>query len=68
MTPKTSPAITPDQQPVRGFVMLRSYYDAIRDLPDQERLSILDAILRYGFDGQVPTTLPPTLNGYFVLL
>lgn len=48
--------------------MLPSYYEAIRPLPDQERLIMLDAIFDYVFLEKEPVDLPPILQGYFVLL
>lgn len=56
------------KETVHGFVMLRSYYEAIRDLPDNDRLCIVDAIFRYVFESSVPENLPPHLTGYFILL
>ena len=48
--------------------MLPSYYDAIRPLPDEQRLALYDAIMDYAFGGKEPDDLPPILKGYFVLL
>ncbi len=53
---------------VNGFLMLPSYYDAIRPLPDEQRLALYDAIMDYAFGGKEPEDLPPILKGYFVLL
>lgn len=50
-----------------GFVFFSSYYEAVRPIPDQERLTVLDAILDYVFLGQEPD-LPPILIGYFALI
>ncbi len=50
-----------------GFKWQPSYYEAIRDLPDAERLKMYDAISDYGF-GNVIEDLPPLLNGYFLLM
>ena len=50
-----------------GFRWLPSYYEAVRDLPDSERLAIYDAIIDYGFGNDVQE-LPPLLNGYFRLM
>ncbi len=50
-----------------GFRWLPSYYEAIRDLPECERLLICDAILDYGFGNEVGE-LPPLLAGYFRLI
>lgn len=52
----------------RGFVFLQSYFQALRPLPDGERLALLDAILDFAFEGKEPDGLPPLLNGYFSLL
>lgn len=51
-----------------GFTMLPSYYDALRPLPDKERLTMYDAIFGYVFEGKEPKDLPAILNGYFLLL
>ena len=53
---------------VNGFLMLPSYYDAIRPLPDNQRLALYDAIMDYAFGGKEPDGLSPILKGYFVLL
>ncbi|MBR5792391.1 MAG: hypothetical protein IKY34_04725 [Ruminiclostridium sp.] len=50
-----------------GFTFLPSYYDALRPLPDEERLALFDAILDYVFQGKEPD-LPPLLNCCFSLL
>ena len=50
-----------------GFTFLPSYYDALRPLPDEERLALFDAILDYVFQGKEPN-LPPLLNCCFSLL
>lgn len=49
-------------------MMLPSYYDAIRPLPDEQRLALYDAIMDYAFGGKEPEDLSPILKGYFVLL
>ena len=53
---------------MNGFLMLPSYYDAIRPLPDDQRLALYDAIMDYALGEKEPEGLPPILNGYFVLL
>ncbi len=50
-----------------GFRWLPSYYEAVRDLPDSERLTIYDAIIDFGFGYEEPD-LPPLLSGYFRLI
>lgn len=34
-----------------SMVLYRSFYEAVSDLPDDERLACLDAVIRYGLDG-----------------
>ena len=48
-----------------GVVFLASYYEAIRGLPDAERLMMYDAIVQYGIEGELPE-LPPILNAAFL--
>lgn len=51
-----------------GFTFLPSYYEAIRPLPDEQRLLMYDAIMDYAIRGVAPENLSPILNGYFTLL
>ncbi len=50
-----------------GFRWLPSYYEATRDLPDEQRLQIWTAMIDYGFGHEVGD-LPPLLLGYFKLI
>ena len=50
-----------------GFRWLPSYYEAVRDLPDAERLRIYDAMADFGF-GNATAELPPLLNAIFRLI
>ena len=50
-----------------GFRVLPSYYEAIRDLPDDERLRMYDTIMDFGFGNKVGE-LPPLLMGYLKLI
>lgn len=43
----------------RGLVWLPSYYESLSGLPDESRLKLYDAIIRYGIYGEVPE-----LQGY----
>lgn len=54
-------AETPDV----GVILFPSYYEAIRLLPDTDRLSVLDAILEYGFEGKVSHDMSPTQKAVF---
>lgn len=48
--------------------MLPSYYEAIRPLPDGDRLALYDAIMDYAFAEKEPEDLSSILKGYFALL
>ena len=50
-----------------GFRLLPSYYEAIRDLPDEERLLLYDAVFDFGFGNEVQE-LPPLLKSLFGLI
>ena len=50
-----------------GFRLLPSYYEAIRDLPDAERLLLYDAVFDFGFGNEVQE-LPPLLKSLFGLI
>ena len=50
-----------------GVVFLPSYYEAIKDLPESDRLQMYDAILRYGLYGEL-IELPPALRAMLTLI
>lgn len=50
-----------------GFRVLPSYFEAIRDLPDAERLILYDAVWDFGFGNSVGE-LPPLLTSIFCLI
>ena len=50
-----------------GFRVLPSYYLALRELPDDVRLALYDAMFDCGFGNPVGD-LPPIANGYFILI
>lgn len=50
-----------------GFVFQPSYWEAVQDLPDQDRLAILDAIINYGLFGEI-VELPAHLRGFMSLI
>ena len=49
------------------FAFFLSYHEAIKDLPDQERLCAYDAIVRYGLYGEVIDGMTPTTRIIFAL-
>lgn len=50
-----------------GIVILPSYYDALKTLPDADRLEMYDALMEYGLHGKA-VCLPPHLQGFFSLI
>ncbi len=52
----------------QGFRVLPSYYEAIRPLPDRERLILWDAIMDLAFNGEEPAEMEPMIRGYYLLL
>ena len=51
----------------KGVVILPSYYEALKDLSDNDRLQMYDCIVRYGLYGEL-VDLPVHLRGYFKLI
>ena len=50
-----------------GVVFLPSFHEAIKDLPDQERLGVYDAVIRFGLYGEI-TEMSPTVKSLFALM
>lgn len=50
-----------------GIVFLPSYHDAIRELPDAERLNAYDAIIQYGLHGE-QIEMQPVVKALFALI
>lgn len=51
-----------------SFVIYKSFYEAIKDLPDEDRLMLMDAIMEYGLYGIEPADLPPVQRCIFTLI
>ncbi len=51
----------------KAALILPSYYEAIKDLPDADRLALYDCLVRYGLYGD-EIELPLHLKGYFILM
>jgi len=51
-----------------GFVFLRSYYEAVKDLPKTKRLEVYDAICNYAFTDQWPETPTGTAKAVLQLI
>ena len=50
-----------------GVVFLPSFHEAIKDLPDAERLGVYDAVIRYGLYGEI-VEMPPVVKAMFALM
>lgn len=50
-----------------GVVFLPSFHEAIKDLPDEERLGVYDAVIRFGLYGEI-TEMSPTVKSLFALM
>ena len=51
----------------KGVVFLLSFHEAIKDLPDMERLSVYDAVVHYGLYGEV-IEMSPVARSLFALM
>ena len=51
----------------RRFSFLPSFYEALKDLPDETRLEAYDAIVSYGVTGACPEGLSPIANSLLLL-
>ena len=50
-----------------SFIMYRSYVEALMELPDEQRLHLLDAIMAFGLDGKEPA-LEGVEKALFILI
>ena len=51
-----------------SFVFYRSFYDAVKDLPNDIKLEVLTAIIEYALFDKDPDNLKPIAKGMFVLV
>ncbi|MDE6410026.1 MAG: hypothetical protein K2K81_07275 [Muribaculaceae bacterium] len=51
-----------------SFIFYKSFYEAIRDLPDNIRLEVFTAITEYALYGKQPEDLKPFARGMFTLV
>lgn len=51
-----------------GVVIMPSFFEALKDLPDLDRLALYDAICRYGLFGEIPEDLSGVQKALFVLM
>ena len=49
------------------FTFYRSFWDAVLDLPEEDKLVVLQAIIQYGLDGEVPEQLSSYRSSCFKL-
>ena len=50
-----------------GFVFLASYWEAIKELPDEDQLSAYRALCQYGLYGEEPAEMTPIAKAIFTL-
>ena len=51
----------------KQFTFYRSYWDAVRELPEGDKLPVLEAIISYALDGEVPTSLTQVQKAFFTI-
>lgn len=51
-----------------GVVIMPSFFEALKDLPDSDRLALYDAICKYGLFGEMPENLTSVQKALFVLM
>lgn len=51
-----------------SFIFYKSFYEAIRDLPNDIRLEVFTAITEYALYGRLPEDLKPFAKGMFTLM
>ena len=52
----------------KGVLIQPSFYEAMKGLPDGDRLRLFDAICEYGLYSAKPNNLPPMAQGMFLLM
>lgn len=52
----------------KAVLIQPSFYEAMKVLPDKERLLLYDGICEYSLNGILPDDLPPTANSLFILM
>lgn len=52
----------------KGVLIQPSFYEAMKNLPDGERLALYDSICEYSLNGKEPENLSPIANSLFVLM
>lgn len=50
------------------FTFYRSFWGAVQSLPKKDRLPVLEAIISYALDGDVPSGLSQSQNAFFLLV
>jgi DNA replication protein DnaD len=50
------------------FTFYRSFWEAVKSLPKKDRLPVLEAIISYALDGDIPSSLSQSQNAFFLLV
>lgn len=51
----------------KQFTFYRSYWDAVKELPESDKLPVLEAIISYALDGDIPTSLTQVQRAFFTI-
>lgn len=51
----------------KQFTFYRSYWDAIQELPEGDKMPVLEAIISYALDGYIPQSLTQVQRAFFTI-
>lgn len=51
----------------KQFTFYRSYWDAVKELPEQDKMPVLEAIISYALDGVIPESLTQVQRAFFTI-
>lgn len=54
--------------PREGFIFYRTFYEALSSMKPRAQLRLYDAIMKYSFEGVIPTDLNDEMERVFILI
>ena len=51
----------------KQFTFYRSYWDAVKELPEHDKMPVLEAIISYALDGVIPESLTQVQKAFFTI-
>ena len=54
--------------PREGFIFYRTFYEALSSMKPRAQLHLYDAIMKYSFEGVIPTDLNDEMERVFILI